>query len=204
MSAIDNIFKGPPNGIAAPASTVSLGLDVTNNVLYASSGNGWQEIGSSSGNTLVSVFGENVQGSGTSWTLANIPNNASNVILFGFLESFGFVALSQGMGNPYNYVISEANITTNQSFTMILACYDYIGSGNNTIVFGENVSGSGTSWTLANTPNSSFNIILFGLLPDFGFVALIQGTGNSYNYTISGAIITTNQSFVQVLACYTY
>jgi len=50
----------------------------------------------------------------------------------------------------------------------------------------ETVSGSGTSWTLANTPSPAGSLQLFQDLPGFGLVGLKQGT----DYTLSGASIT--------------
>jgi hypothetical protein len=60
-------------------------------------------------------------------------------------------------------------------------------TGNGTPVENEVVSGSGTSWTLANTPVSG-SVKLWG-----GGSRLTPGGGN--DYTISGATITTANSY---------
>lgn len=55
---------------------------------------------------------------------------------------------------------------------------------------GETVSGSGTAWTLAHTPNPAASLILVQRLPNFGGVVLFAGT----DFTISGAAVTTTNS----------
>jgi len=44
--AFDKVFSGPPSDVAAPGShqSPSLGIDVSGNTLYVSSGNGWQSV----------------------------------------------------------------------------------------------------------------------------------------------------------------
>jgi hypothetical protein len=70
----------------------------------------------------VSVSGEQVQGAGTAWALANAP--AGNVSLVGIGKS-GPVPLSLGKGNAWNYSIDGGNITTEQEFQEIMASYEY-------------------------------------------------------------------------------
>lgn len=60
-------------------------------------------------------------------------------------------------------------------------------TGNGVPVENEVVSGSGTSWTLANTPVSG-SVKLYA-----GGIRLTPGAGN--DYTISGASITTASSY---------
>lgn len=69
---------------------------------------------------------------------------------------------------------------------------------NGTPVLNEVVSGSGTSWTLANTPVSG-SVKLYG-----AGARLTPGAGN--DYTISGATITTVNSYSagQLLCDYNY
>jgi len=49
--AFDNVFQGPPEDTTAPGTpqSPSLGVDVVNNDLYISSGNGWEELGGGGG-----------------------------------------------------------------------------------------------------------------------------------------------------------
>lgn len=67
-----------------------------------------------------------------------------------------------------------------------------------TTIYNEVVSGSGTSWTLAHTPTVG-SVALYG-----NGQRLTEGAGN--DYTISGASITTTNSFTSgtILADYTY
>jgi hypothetical protein len=54
----------------------------------------------------------------------------------------------------------------------------------------ETVGGSGTTWTLAHTPNPAANLQLYQYLSGFGNVLLKAGT----DYTLSGAAVTTTNS----------
>lgn len=71
---------------------------------------------------------------------------------------------------------------------------DVVGGGGNTFVYNEVVSGSGTSWTLANTPVAGSQAIY----------ANGQRLTPTVDYTISGAAITTIDSWAAgtVLADY--
>lgn len=62
-----------------------------------------------------------------------------------------------------------------------------ISGGGGTTVLNEIVSGSGTSWTLANAPNAN-GVALYG-----AGIRLTPGAGN--DYTLSGASITTANSY---------
>jgi hypothetical protein len=62
---------------------------------------------------------------------------------------------------------------------------DVVGGGGNTFVYNEVVSGSGTSWTLANTPIVGMQAIY----------ANGQRLTPTVDYTISGANITTVDSW---------
>ena len=71
-------------------------------------------------------------------------------------------------------------------------------SAGGTVVSGEEVSGSGTSWTLAQTPTSgTLRVFLNGMRAK-------EGAGN--DYTVSGTTITTSLSWDagQVMADYSY
>jgi hypothetical protein len=54
----------------------------------------------------------------------------------------------------------------------------------------EGVSGSGTSWVLANLPNPPNSLLLSQQLPGFGRVLLTLGV----DYSVSGTAITTTNS----------
>ena len=66
----------------------------------------------------------------------------------------------------------------------------------------EIVSGSGTSWTLANTPASGCVPILVVQLSGFGGITLLEGF--TPGFTISGANITTTSSYSSGALCAWY
>lgn len=71
----------------------------------------------------ISVSGEQAQGAGTAWALANAP--MGNVSLLG-IGANGPVPLALGKGSPWNYSIDEGgNITTEQKFEGVMASYEY-------------------------------------------------------------------------------
>lgn len=62
------------------------------------------------------------------------------------------------------------------------------GGSSSTAVYNEVVAGSGTSWTLANTPDTG-TLQLYA-----NGQRLMPGAGN--DYTLSGAVITTSLSWI--------
>jgi hypothetical protein len=70
----------------------------------------------------ISVSGEQAQGAGTAWTLANPP--AGSVSLLGIGPN-GPVPLTAGKGNAWNYSIDGNSITTEQAFEGVVASYEY-------------------------------------------------------------------------------
>lgn len=70
----------------------------------------------------ISVTGEQAQGAGKAWTLANTP--AANVSLLG-VGANGPVPLTAGKGNAWNYSIDGNKITTEQEFQGVVASYEY-------------------------------------------------------------------------------
>lgn len=99
---------------------VSKGIRNANSFIYGGTKYGTHEMmhgaGSSSTNST-SEYGEVVSGSGTSWTLAHVPN-AGTVRLF---------AIGQRLTLNVDYTISSANITTLSIWAAgtILADYQY-------------------------------------------------------------------------------
>lgn len=73
----------------------------------------------------ISVSGEQVQGAGTQWALANAP--AGNVALIG-IGANGPMPLALGKGNAWNYSIDGGAITTEQQFEGVVASYEYLQS----------------------------------------------------------------------------
>ena len=71
----------------------------------------------------ISVSGEQVQGAGKQWTLANPP--AGNVALLGVNPNAAPVPLTLGEGNAWNYSIEGGKITTEQEFQGVVASYEY-------------------------------------------------------------------------------
>lgn len=70
----------------------------------------------------LSVTGEQAQGAGTGWKLANTP--AGNIALYGVSKN-GPVLLTPGKGNAWNYSIDGQTITTEQEFDEVTASYEY-------------------------------------------------------------------------------
>ena len=71
----------------------------------------------------ISVTGEQVQGNGKAWTLANAP--MGNVALTG-ISLTGPVPLVMGKGNAWNYSVdAQGNIKTEQAFEGVVASYEY-------------------------------------------------------------------------------
>jgi len=69
--AFDNIFQGPPEDTVAPGTpqSPSLGVDVVNNELYISSGNGWEELSTGGGGSVTKLIaGSNITLSPTGGT----------------------------------------------------------------------------------------------------------------------------------------
>jgi len=64
-----------------------------------------------------------------------------------------------------------------------------------TFVDDEVVSGSGTSWTLANTPSPVASLELFVIIVGYGGVLLDRGSVTAEGYSITGAAITTVTSY---------
>ena len=56
---------------------------------------------------------ETVSGSGTSWTLAHVPNPPANLELFQYLGGFGNILLKAGS----DYILSGMSVTTNNSLS---------------------------------------------------------------------------------------
>ena len=129
---------------------------------------------------------EQVAGSGTSWTLANMPTGDLQV--FQYLTGFGCVALIEGI----DYTLAGAAITTTNSVATgkLYAWYQYAGAAIPTFVSDETVAGSGTAWTLASPPNPPTSLQLVQRIMGFGGVTLIEGV----DYTLSVGVITTVNS----------
>jgi hypothetical protein len=70
----------------------------------------------------ISVSGEQVQGAGKKWTLANAPSG--NVSLIG-IGANGPVPLALGERNAWNFAIDGNQITTQQEFEGVVASYEY-------------------------------------------------------------------------------
>ncbi len=128
-------------------------------------------------NTTSSVIyydNEVASGSGTSFTIAHTPD-AGSVNVYGAGQRLTLTA---------DYTISGTTITTVNSWNAGDIVVDYRVGGSN-FVDNEVVSGSGTSFTLANTPIASS--------------VHVYGTGQrlylTTDYSISGTTITTVNSW---------
>lgn len=67
------------------------------------------------------------------------------------------------------------------------------GSGSGSFADSEAVAGSGTAWTLANSPAGVPQ--LFVELAGFGLVGLLKDSVAAYGYSITGGAITTVSSY---------
>jgi hypothetical protein len=70
----------------------------------------------------ISVSGEQVEGAGKAWTLANAPSGNVSVVGIG---ASGPVPLTLGKGQAWHYSIDGSNITTEQEFEGVTASYEY-------------------------------------------------------------------------------
>lgn len=70
----------------------------------------------------ISVSGEQAQGAGKAWTLANTP--AGNISVVG-IGANGPVPLTSGKGSAWNFSIDGGKITTEQEFEGVVASYEY-------------------------------------------------------------------------------
>lgn len=106
-------------------------------------------------------------------------------------------------GNRVTVATGQSNIDVNQTLPFLMdhvtgrLLVDDSGGGGGTQVLNEVVSGSGTSWTLAHTPNSA------------GVALYANGqrlTPGGVDYTLTGANIVTVLSWSSgsVLADYQY
>lgn len=148
---------------------------------------------STSGSGSTFINNEVVSGSGTTFTLANTPITGTQEIY-----AYG-QRLTPGAGNDYTIIGKIISIINGNNYALgsVLADYE-LTSGSNTFVNDEIVSGSGTSFILAQTPLvGSEHIYANGQ-------RLTPGAGN--DYTISGKNITiingNNYSTGTILADY--
>ena len=97
---------------------------------------------------------------------------------------------------------SDSSISITSSGTTI----DLKATGSSSYGFadGEVAGGSGTAWTLANTPIATPQ--LFVLLPGFGLIGLVDGSPAGYGYNITGKNISTVTSYPvsSLIAWYRY
>lgn len=123
--------------------------------------------------------------------------NATNFV-FGIYLNGEFI-------HPADYTVNSSGFTMNTPLPASMSGLDFTivyqaGTSSSTFNFATNeiVSGSGTSWTLANTPITG-SVQLYG-----SGIALTPGAEN--DYTISGSTITTTNSYSAgvLLADYRY
>jgi hypothetical protein len=126
------------------------------------------------------ITGEIVSGAGTSWTLDFSPA-AGSLVLYA-----SGVRLTPGVGNGYSN--NGKVITTFASYAAgtLTADYDLL-PGSYTEIRNEVAAGSGTAWTLAQTPIPN-SVAVSG-----SGVRLTPGVGN--DYSINGGSITTVASY---------
>jgi hypothetical protein len=181
------------NSDMTPAQTLTggLGVSITSNVT------GGHLIALTSAAPTF-VDNETVSGSGTNWVLVSPPSPPSSLELFQHLPSFGQILLTPGV----DYIASGAAITTANSLAGgSLKAYYRVSPVPSAGNFADNelVTGSGTSWSLANLPNPIASLQLFQAIPGFGQVLLTAGL----DYVLSGISITTINSLVGgALRCY--
>ena len=116
----------------------------------------------------------------------------------------GWVLIGGPGATGVSQIIAGTNITLSPTSGVGAVTVNSTGGGGGgfytAFADAEQVSGSGTSWTLANTPTGDLQ--LFQYLTGFGCVALIQGI----DFAITGAAITTTNSIAsgKLYAWYQY
>ncbi len=142
---------------------------------------------SASGFLGISIFNEIVSGSGTSFSLSINP----------ILGTQRIYANGQRLTPGIDYTISGNILTMTSSWSAgtVIADYEVTASSSNEI-FNEVVSGSGTTFTLANIP----------VIGTQQVYAIGQRLTPGIDYTISGDTITTSTSFSagDILSDYNY
>jgi len=132
------------------------------------------------------IYGEEITGTGTSFALSQAPNSVSEVGLF-----FNGVRLEYVVAAPDSsqFIISAAGaITLGLSKTSEDRMYaDYLIGLSSEIVVGEKLTGTGTAFTLANTPASASSVALFfnGLRME-----LVTAPPGTMQFSMSAANVT--------------
>jgi hypothetical protein len=126
---------------------------------------------------------EIISGVGTAWNLAATPIAGSERLF----------AQRRRLVSGTDYTITGGAITTTLGFSAGDCLADYLTIADTACVSNEVVSGSGTSWTLANAPVA-------------GSVELYDDSGErlyqNQDFTVSGSVITTSLSFASLISDY--
>ena len=147
--------------------------------------------GTVTGNTLnVEIPVGTVNGSNTVFTVQNLPvfvDTSGQVNVSSTIDATNYGFVVTGSAPSYTLTFTNAPTQTPHSF------YNSFSASSGVVVDNEIVSGSGTSFTLANIP--SVGPALYGLG---------QRLFPNSDYTISGVTITTTNSWLsgQILADY--
>lgn len=133
---------------------------------------------------------------------ANLPSSAPvGTLLFTtdtqklYVGTGTGIALIGGGAGGVSQIIAGTNITISPSGGTGAVTINASSGEEINFADDETVSGSGTSWTLANSPAAGCVPQLFVEVPSFGLIGLLEGSAATYGYTISGASITTVSSY---------
>jgi len=136
------------------------------------------------------IVNEQLVGTGTSFALSSTPDVGTEVLTRNTIR-LRRVGASPGTNE---YTISGASITLGIAVVAgeyLVADYDVTQSPvSHTHVYGEELTGTGTSFALANTPVVGSEVLWFNTIRQRRVVA----APSTNEYTISGASITTGMS----------
>lgn len=177
--AFDNVFHGPPVHVTAPGTkqSPSFGIDIVNNNIYSSSGDGWQELTGTGLNAISQLTGDVTAGPGVGSQIATLATVNSNVGTFTqpivTVNAKGLVTgISSNLIFKRTVSVSNTGSQTSNTIDSVVIPANSIGA-NGTIVLEAWFKGQ-----VGNTGTSTPRIIFAGTGGfDISPIAAITSTG---------------------------